>query len=734
MPAPSIIVGLDFGTTYSGIAWALGGSIDDIEVLTTGLVAGTVRCQNLLPQRSDYLIIFDRINGESSVGHLGLKLLLDEEQEMKYIPSMETQALLKAYGKDAQQATADFLRQVIGQAYAILQRRLAIDRGDLDPQFVLTVPPVWSDKAKDATLRAAVDAGLKLQNVSLVSEPEAAALYALRATQPNSIAVSNTSYLVSILLCKPDDDRKTMFDPMDPLRRLLGFSPPKPPSRIETDEIYPVHLLDDTKTLRGIVVTWTLRFNDVLDADKLHASLSRLLEIGDWRKVGGRLRLNEKGRLEIHSPNPFTPERPAVSYSHRRLPMPIEEHALARTLPKATNTASIQPGAGAFQEFAVSENAPATLEDYIYTDTPQLSLLVTSFTDATLVGLSWPHTLMDVMGQQALLHAWSLVVAGREDEVPPLLGARSDELATLADAPDAKNEDFLLKQKQLRGLAMLVFVLRFLWDMLWDWTVETRTVFLPKRVVDELLSQARRDLAVSAPASASDSDQGVEAKAEVEGEVEGPFISEGDVLTAWTARAIASSQPRPCTRPITILQVLNARFRLPSLLKASGVYIQNLTMGAFALVPAALLKAGALGPLALAHRRLVVEQCTEGQVLAIFRELRHEAKVAGEPVMVCGEANAALMVVTNWTRADVLRTTDFSGAVVRAAGGQVERVNPLGTPVFHFAGSMRRDLTQRNVVVVLGKDHGGGYWLTGMLSPRVWAVLQREVEGDLKGL
>jgi hypothetical protein len=34
-----------------------------------------------------------------------------------------------------------------------------------------------------------------------------------------------------------------------------------------------------------------LRFNDVLDADKLHASLSRLLEIGDWKKVGGRLKL-----------------------------------------------------------------------------------------------------------------------------------------------------------------------------------------------------------------------------------------------------------------------------------------------------------------------------------------------------------------------------------------------------------------------------------------------------------
>lgn len=80
---------------------------------------------------------------------------------------------------------------------------------------------------------------------------------------------------------------------MDYMKRLLGASPVSgTPDPVETDEVYPVHMLDDTKTLRTIVVTWTLRFNDVLDADALHSSLSRLLEIGDWRKLGGRLRLN----------------------------------------------------------------------------------------------------------------------------------------------------------------------------------------------------------------------------------------------------------------------------------------------------------------------------------------------------------------------------------------------------------------------------------------------------------
>ncbi|RDW87132.1 uncharacterized protein DSM5745_03774 [Aspergillus mulundensis] len=506
---------------------------------------------------------------------------------------------------------------------------------------------------------------------------------------------------------------------MDPLRRLLGLSPSmSPPARVGSDQVYPVHLLDDTKAFRNLVLTWTLRFNDVLDADKLHASLCRLLEIGDWRKVGGRLRLNDNGRLEIHSPNPFTAERPAVSYTHRTLTMDLEDHPLASILPKPTKTPSLQQGPGAFQEFAVRENAPATLADFIYHDTPQLSLHITSFNDATLVGLSWPHTLMDVMGQQALLHAWSLVVAGRESEVPPLLGARDDELCALADAPDAQKEESMLAEKRLRGVAMLMFALRFLWDMLWNWTVEARTVFLPKSVVDDLLHQARRDLAVSAP----DGDQ----------DAEKPFISEGDVLTAWASRAIARSLSRP--RPITVLQVLNARFRLPSLIKAPGVYIQNMAMGTFAFHSPALIKNGTLGPLALQNRRDLTAQATEKQVLALLRELRQRAKSGREPVIVCGEPNATLMIVSNWTRANALKTADFGGAVVRPGEQGPSRLNPPGTPVFHFPNSMRRDPTQRNVVVVLGKDHGGNYWLAGMLRPQTWAVMEKDVNGDLQGL
>lgn len=59
-------------------------------------------------------------------------------------------------------------------------------------QFVLTVPAVWSDSAKDATLKAAEKAGMgNRHDLKLISEPEAAAVYTLKAIQPNHLKVGD---------------------------------------------------------------------------------------------------------------------------------------------------------------------------------------------------------------------------------------------------------------------------------------------------------------------------------------------------------------------------------------------------------------------------------------------------------------------------------------------------------------------------------------------------------------
>jgi len=73
---------------------------------------------------------------------------------------------------------------------------------------------------------------------------------------------------------------------------VTGSPGNKTPQRIhDGDIVYPLYTLDNAKFLRDYTIAWTLRFDDVLDADKLHDSLSRLVAIDGWRMFGGQLRL-----------------------------------------------------------------------------------------------------------------------------------------------------------------------------------------------------------------------------------------------------------------------------------------------------------------------------------------------------------------------------------------------------------------------------------------------------------
>ena len=416
----------------------------------------------------------------------------------------------------------------------------------------------------------------------------------------------------------------------------------------------------------------------------------------------------QNGALEIYAPFTFTPERPAVSYTKQIFDIAIEDHPTAKLFPKMTENPSLHPGPQEFTAFATRDDAPRTMQDFFSGDVPQLSLHVTSFKNATTVGLSFPHTLMDVMGQQALLHGWSLVLAGREAEVPPVLGAREDFLRSVTKSPDCTREEYILKPKQMKGWALLDFTIRFVWDFLWYKTVETRTIFLPKQTVSNLHAQARSELH------------------ELNEKGEEPFISEGDVLTAWGIRAIASSLPQP--RPVTAIHALNSRFRLPSLINASGVYVQNMAVGAFTFLSHDL-ATGPLGPIALENRRHLAQHATEQQILSGLVEYQQQTKGRVDPMeLLYGPSDALLMPCSNWSRANLFKAADFSPAILCKQKIKRFRANPPGTMIFQHASSMRQTPTARNFVMIVGKDHGGNYWLTGTLLPPAWVTIEEELK------
>lgn len=125
----------------------------------------------------------------------GVKLLLDEEQSYRYSPSLRAKKMLGVLKKSPVDVSAEYLKKVLEHIHQNLERRFGPAVNNMSKKYVLTVPAVWSDKAKDATMKVAIGAGLPQNQLSLLSEPEAAALYTLRAIQPNTIKVCTCQHV-----------------------------------------------------------------------------------------------------------------------------------------------------------------------------------------------------------------------------------------------------------------------------------------------------------------------------------------------------------------------------------------------------------------------------------------------------------------------------------------------------------------------------------------------------------
>ena len=72
----------------------------------------------------------------------------------------------------------------------------------------------------------------------------------------------------------------------------LFMGKPLAPMTVATDRVLPVHYWDDTKMFRSVVLYYMMRFDDVLDVQKLETSLARLINRDGWCKLGARVRLN----------------------------------------------------------------------------------------------------------------------------------------------------------------------------------------------------------------------------------------------------------------------------------------------------------------------------------------------------------------------------------------------------------------------------------------------------------
>jgi hypothetical protein len=120
-----------------------------------------------------------------------VKILLDPSQPRPTFVQPKKTTLPK--GKTPVAIVTDYLSALRAYTLLTLERRLGTEvLSDTAVEYVLTVPAVWSDKARATTLEAAIAAGLggkdaEASGLHLITEPEGAAEYALRSLRPNTL-------------------------------------------------------------------------------------------------------------------------------------------------------------------------------------------------------------------------------------------------------------------------------------------------------------------------------------------------------------------------------------------------------------------------------------------------------------------------------------------------------------------------------------------------------------------
>ena len=196
-----ILVAIDFGTTYSAIAWTqtLKPEIQEVATLWPTPFSQTNEGQNsdkvpteLRYEESGLKWGFQIL--ESQPRHQLFKLELDDTK--RYKPTTLSQSLPDprglppGYDMTGERLISDYLEALRKHTEQILRNKIPAPALASTPvEYIVTVPAVWSDSAKAKTKAAAKRAGMG--RVHLVAEPEAGAVYALHALHPHTIKVGD---------------------------------------------------------------------------------------------------------------------------------------------------------------------------------------------------------------------------------------------------------------------------------------------------------------------------------------------------------------------------------------------------------------------------------------------------------------------------------------------------------------------------------------------------------------
>ncbi|KXH31769.1 hypothetical protein CSIM01_09444 [Colletotrichum simmondsii] len=202
-----IVIGIDFGTTFSGVSWAFSGQPNDIEVITRweaelNFASDTEKTPTMIhhqgPQGTvswGYGISTENIPDAMRWFKLLLVDGADLPANLRTSSQIATaRELVKAANKDPVDVISSYLLRLWNHSIECIGISAGNDLIKMCKfHVVITLPAIWPDYAKVRMRRAAENAGIVEKRpagkttLSFVSEPEAAALATFKdlAGRPN---------------------------------------------------------------------------------------------------------------------------------------------------------------------------------------------------------------------------------------------------------------------------------------------------------------------------------------------------------------------------------------------------------------------------------------------------------------------------------------------------------------------------------------------------------------------
>ncbi|XXG97656.1 hypothetical protein Hte_003963 [Hypoxylon texense] len=181
-----LIIALDFGTTYSGIAYAFTNDPGQIYTIDSwpgadGRISPkTPTAIQYIYQPSNLIKWGYQLDQTLTDKIVELKSLLNPDQDRPSWIPIDRKAETDQLPKSIDDVVADYVASLFNYALAQIREAYMKLRGEnlkMKRKYVLTVPGFWSDSAKARIERAVRKAGIS--PVDMITEPEAAALYTL---------------------------------------------------------------------------------------------------------------------------------------------------------------------------------------------------------------------------------------------------------------------------------------------------------------------------------------------------------------------------------------------------------------------------------------------------------------------------------------------------------------------------------------------------------------------------